>query len=125
MIIGFGSTETQFEENEKKYIRDWVANTLQSQDEKFFDEGFVAGLKELLHARSAEYKANNDVHDNNETDPPARYSKVDYVVMGDSCDLFVGMRFGHTNRRHALSPDGWAYLQTKQALYLRCFDFWD
>jgi len=46
-------------------------------------------------------------------------------ILSDAVNLCIVFKFSHTNRKHPLSPDGWALLQTKKAYHTDIWDFID
>lgn len=113
MILGFGSTETNFEKEIGQEIEEYVkfkfaGDVLECYTDEFKEEmrGWVKGL-------STKSKEQAAIYDKAESFPN-RYSYFHAYVVGDCNYLCFIVSFSHINRRYPLSPDGWALLQTQQ-----------
>jgi hypothetical protein len=107
ILVGFGKTETDFEQRECDFVEDFLRERTASTDYNMNTDEVVAGLKAALGERAEEFKNKDDAY---KTAPnyPERYSYYWYRVVHDIHDLCVIFDFHHINRRHALSKDGWA-----------------
>jgi hypothetical protein len=116
IVLGFGSTETEFEEQERKFVEDYLeANKHKEEDTTdwyTFKDECVEGLKKALKERSDEYRRQSDEY-KTATDYPERYSYYYFTILHNWSYVAVIFKFGHINRRHALSPDGWAAMWTE------------
>ena len=56
------------------------------------------------------------------TDFPDRYSSFYPEVTDNYNSIIVILHFSHINRRHAMSPDGWALMQNDRFIYVRSMD---
>lgn len=115
VIIGFGSTEEQFVRDEERLIREHLSKRapelapLYNTDELIADlRSFLQGRADELHKLSATYKKASDY--------PERYSEYWPTVISDASHIVVILRLHHINRRHALSPDGWALWSRTETL---------
>ena len=121
MLIGFGSTETDREKAEEEAIREGVAELYAKHKEDYITEALVEDFREWLDARGKALRAEDASYRNAETYPD-RYGYYHATVASDASHIFVYLRWLHTNRRHALSPDGWACIQTRQVFVVDRLD---
>lgn len=114
IAIGFGSTETAFEEQERQFVQDFVNEHKDEIDGwcTFSDE-MVAELKKVLKERRDEYHKIRDEYRTAETYPD-RYSSYYETVLSDLHNIVVIFDFSHINRRHVMSTDGWGLLCTTE-----------
>jgi len=118
MILGFGSNENDFEQQECDFVHAFIARKAaeagDGMDDSFwFNEEIKTELESALNERCAEYNQLRDTYKTAEK-YPSRYSTYSFSILHDIADMCVVMKFSHINRRHAMSPDGWAMLQTKR-----------
>ena len=117
--IGFGSTEQSVEENEIEAIREFCVEEYHRLDLNLIDTEFAKHIEQWVDARGKESRAVAERYKDAET-YPNRYSSFYPTVLHDASNLVVILRFAHYNRRHALSPDGWALMtrdRTEVVLY--------
>ena len=119
--IGFGSTEQQFEQDEEDAIRAFIVERANEKRTEYFTGAFIAEVNEWVKARSTDLKAQDACY-RSAVDFPDRYGSYYATVLGDPSHLVVILSFIHTNRRHALSPDGWACMTNKRIFYVDYFD---
>ena len=129
IILGFGKTETDFENQEFDFVEQFI----QKKSDAFvgdkynfkFDEELVKELTKEIEERQ-EYFVELDKKYKNAKDFPDRYSTYSFDILSDGySNLCVVFKFMHTNRRHPMSPDGWALLQSKKVYYADAWDFRD
>ena len=120
-IIGFGSTEETVEAAEEAAIRAYIEAEFYNEDCSYFSGEFVRRIGDWLEerakasqAQAAAYKA--------VTDFPGRYSSFWSTVIGDASHIGAIVSFHHINRRHALSPDGWALWRNKRVFLFEALD---
>jgi hypothetical protein len=111
-ILGFGSTEQAFEDAEEKAIREHIETRYAALGLSYFTDEFVAEIREWLNERAAAYRARADEYKSAE-EYPDRYSSYYPTILDDASHIAVILRAIHINRRHALSPDGWAAMRTR------------
>ncbi len=127
IVLGFGKTETDFEEQEFAFVEEFIkekANNFVGDNCEFdFSSDLVAELNQKLKERKSFYdKADEDYK--MATEHPDRYSTYYFDTLTDTfANLCVVFKFSHINRRHALSPDGWALMKTKKVYYADIWDF--
>lgn len=113
MILGFGSTEAEFETREIQAFVDRVKERFVALDLPYFTDEFVKEIEAWTETRGEEYRGTAEGHREAETFPD-RYSSF-YPYIASSASLIAAVfKFSHYNRRHALSPDGWALMSTVQ-----------
>jgi len=126
IILGFGSTEEDFEKQEMKFVDEFLKGNFKGKGsgDISFDDKIVNELEKQLkkrekyfHEKDEEYKTAKEY--------PDRYSTYYFDIVWNVCTLCVAFQFSHTNRRHALSPDGWALLQTRNVYYADIWDYRD
>jgi len=129
IILGFGKTETDFEQQEFNFVEEFL-NTKAKEfvGDKYdfnFSEELVKELGEKLKERENHYRE-LDKQYKTATEYPDRYSIYYYSILTDTyANLCVVFKFSHINRRHALSSDGWALLSTNKVYYADIWDFRD
>jgi hypothetical protein len=121
LVIGFGSTEEQFEAAEEATIREHIVERAKEREASHFSDQFIGEIRKWIGERSDELRALDRSYKTTEIYPD-RYGYYSSTVIADASHIVVILRFLHTNRRHGLSPDGWACLQTKRVFYV---DKWD
>jgi hypothetical protein len=121
MILGFGSTEQQFLRDEETAIKEYIERRWTELGLHYFTDEFVEELRQWLkergdetRAKAAEYKTAEHY--------PERYSSYYATVLADASHIAVVLRVLHTNRRHAMSPDGWACLSERAVFAFDNFD---
>lgn len=114
MIIGFGSTEKEYEKKlEEKFIS-YVKSLYNPSDDNIFTDEFINEIQKWSNLESISSREEADRYKNS-SDYPDRYSSYYCYVLGDCNYIVFIIDFSHINRRHAFSPDGWAMLQNKRA----------
>ena len=113
MIIGFGSTEQAFEDEERKAFELYVAERYSSLGCQYITDELVADVSKWLADRAAASQAKGDEY-KTAKDFPSRYTYFWARVIAGPSDIIAKISFHHINRRHAFSPDGWALMQTKR-----------
>lgn len=113
MIIGFGSTETAFENAEEAAFKEYVESRLAESDPGYFSHELAKDVETWLAGRAADYRVQADEYKTSATFPD-RYSYFYPRLIHTASDLIVRVTFHHVNRRHGLSPDGWALMATKR-----------
>ena len=104
MMLGFGRIEL---EAAKQIINECI--------EKCKETG---SPKSAIRDISKQYRSKSDINDElSKAESPERYTYFFHNVF-DVTDRFWIAEFEmfHINRRHAMSPDGWALLRTKWVL---------
>lgn len=121
IMVGFGSTEQAFEESEEQEFEDFVSQTARDIAPDYFTKEFHQAVNGWLNERAKAFKAASEVHDKAEN-PPSRYSYYYPYLLDDASFAVAIVKFMHVNRRHALSPDGWALMQTERVFKVRHSD---
>lgn len=106
VVLGFGSTERDFIENERREIKRF-ALTLMRHD--YFRDDDAAEIKDWLNDRAKELRDDAEKWSDSD-DHPDRYSYYWPRIVYSASDIIVILRVHHINRRHALSPDGWGLM---------------
>lgn len=112
IVLGFGSTEKGFEEAEISDFRAFCEAEYHRQNCEYVTDELAAACEKWLDARAADYRRDADKFRKAE-DYPGRYSYFWPTVLHDASHIVAIFRFSHINRRHALSSDGWAMMQTE------------
>lgn len=97
LILGFGSTEI---DTARKILKECYAAI--EKDRKKPAKDAVGAVKSAHKKQCEEYDKQN------RSDAPERYS---YFWAHESGEYFR-FNFHHINRRHPMSPDGWALLKS-------------
>lgn len=127
MIIGFGKCEEDKELEIESLIRHRISELYAADFDQLesYEPAAIDSLKKSLRSYidelSAEHKEADAKYKTAES-YPERYSTFWGSVLVDVSYVAVILRFGHTNRRHALSPDGWAYLSTSRTFSADLYD---
>jgi hypothetical protein len=121
MIIGFGSTETKVEEALEREFLDYATEQYRDSGADYFNDEFREELAQWANSRSEASRSVADSYRNAERFPD-RYSSYWVRVVGDASSIIFIVTFHHTNRRHALSPDGWAMMRTEKLIHLNGLD---
>lgn len=121
MLIGFGSTEKKYEEDFEAQLFGKAEELLSSCEHNYFDDNLIAEFEKYVKVLAQKSK---DEADSYKTDPnhPDRYTTVWPYVLGDCNYLMVKVTFHHVNRKHGLSPDGWAMMKSERCF---AFDTWE
>lgn len=117
IALGFGSTEEAFETAEFEAFQHFVHERYKELNLGYFTSEFIAVVEQWVEDRTKGLRAEAKKNDKAEVFPD-RYSYYFGTVVSGASDLVLIAKFQHINRRHALSPDGWALMQSK-----RLFDF--
>ena len=119
IALGFGSTEKDFAENEMQFVRDWCADYEKEHPNVYWsEESFVSALKLAIGERAKKYKSDDEKY-KTATEYPNRYSYFWFTVYTDTSSVVVVFDIHHINRRHALSPDGWALMVGEYTVRVR------
>lgn len=121
IIIGFGSTETSFEAAEEAAFAQAVEELYRESGDAYFSQETIAKAGKWLDKRAAEYRSKDAAY-RVASDFPERYSSYYPHVLGDASHVVAVITFHHTNRRHPMSPDGWALMATKKCFCVRASD---
>lgn len=121
MIIGFGKTEADFEEAEEAAILTFAKELYIRDGLIYVTNEFSAAIKEWCAERGAALQAKADAYKDAATYPD-RYSYYWPRVLHSASDTIVILTFHHVNRRHALSPDGWALMRTERLVHFNSLD---
>lgn len=121
IILGFGDTEKRFEENLEKLMLDHVAKEYSESDEDYFSDAFVKKISVWASNLAEESRKEADEYKTAATYPD-RYTSFWVSTIADASHIIFVVSFHHINRRHAMSPDGWALMQTKPCFHI---DTWD
>jgi hypothetical protein len=124
VAIGFGSNEENFEQLQYDMIDELLKEYRKNlvDDFFFFDENVLSDLKFMLEQNKIKYDELYEKY-KNESEFPERYSYFTYRILNNYLDLCVIMQFGHINRKHPFSPDGWALLKTKKVYHFHSSDY--
>jgi hypothetical protein len=117
VILGFGSTETEFEAAEEAAFIERVTQTYAKQTSGYFTDEFVKAVETWVEDRAKELRAVAKSYEKAETFPD-RYSYYYPYIAQSASDIVLIANFQHINRRHALSPDGWALMQNKRLFHV-------
>ena len=121
IALGFGSTETAFEESEIAAFKHHLEEKYPGWGRSHITDAFVEYMERWLAARAKGYQDKSDEF-RKAAEFPDRYSYYhSHIAHSASCIVAIFM-FTHINRRHALSPDGWATLQTQQTYHAFSYD---
>lgn len=121
LILGFGSTEQAVVNAEEKAIRDYVEKRYSELEPSYISDELAADVKAWVKARGDELRAKDRAY-KTATDYPSRYSYYSASVLHDASNIAVVMNWMHTNRRHPLSPDGWACLTERHVFAVATYD---
>lgn len=126
IILGFGVTEKDFEEQEFNFIENFIVEYAKAhkdfKDKGFHDEQFLLELNKAISLREKHYKKLNDEY-KTAKEYPSRYSYYYPYIVHDWSNLCVVFKFHHVNRHHAFSPDGWALMCSNRVYYADLWDF--
>ena len=129
VVLGFGRTEHEFEEQEFKFVEQFLiekANSFVGDKINFdFSDELILELEQKLKERESHFKQLDEEYKTSK-EYPNRYSTYFFNVLTDKySDLCVVFKFSHISRNHTMSPDGWALLTTKKVYYADIWDFRD
>ena len=110
MILGFGANEKEFEINLQNELTEF-AYSQHNGDETFSDET-IESLKKYAKELSDQSLADSEKYKSSK-EYPDRYSYFWPYIVGDCNMIAVRIDFHHINRRHGLSPDGWAMFKNE------------
>jgi len=113
MIIGFGKTETDFENALEEKLFEIVEKEYDCEHDMFSD-GFIERMKKAVNGWAKESQDKADEYKTAEN-YPSRYTQFWAYTLGDCNYCVFVITFHHINRRHGLSPDGWALMRTEKA----------
>lgn len=120
-IIGFGSTEKSLEDKIEQQITDWVFEQYSNSDAVYFSGDFANKVAKYIDKMACESRKLAEQY-KSDSDYPSRYSSFYHTVLHDASYMAIIIRFSHINRRHAMSPDGWALMQTQRVFVI---DEWE
>tara|TARA_Y100000310_G_scaffold291014_2_gene318630 strand:- start:5042 stop:5422 length:381 start_codon:yes stop_codon:yes gene_type:complete len=121
-ILGFGSTETEFENKEIKAFLDHVRSRYSELEPSFMSEkAFLDDIRGWLDKRADKYHAKAEEF-RKAAEYPSRYSHFYPHITSSASAIVAIFKFSHINRRHAMSPDGWAMLQNERTAHLFTHD---
>ena len=124
IVLGFGSTEQDFEAEEERAIRDYIERRYNEAGLNYFTDTFVESVRAWLKERAAALRA-KEAEYKDAAEYPTRYSYYWPVVVADASYIVVILRIHHINRRHAMSPDGWALMLTKPMFLIESIEIKD
>jgi len=116
-IIGFGSTEKNLEDAIEREITEWIFDLYSSSDDKYFTDDLAKSVHNHIDKIAIESREESEKH-KDATDYPSRYSSFYHTVLHDCNYMAIILRFSHINRRHAMSPDGWAMMQNQRVFII-------
>jgi hypothetical protein len=120
-VLGFGSTESQFQTNLEAEIRNRIVERFQFIDSYYFDDSFISEIANWCKSLSEKSKLVADSYEKS-PDFPERYSSFYSHTIGDCNYIVVILDIAHINRHHPFSPDGWAMLTVEKTVCVRCVD---
>lgn len=121
MIIGFGSTEKNFEDELEEKIRKHVIDEHVKESHQYFSEDFLIRMRNEINTLSADSLKTGEKY-KIATDYPDRYSYFWGNVLSDACCIVFILTFHHINRRHAFSSDGWAMMKNERVFYVHSYN---
>jgi len=113
--LGFGTTESAFEAAEIATFKELCASEYRRLNCSYVTDDLAESCSRNLLKRGLKYRNESDANKTSETHPE-RYSYFWETVLSDASHIVAIFRFSHINRRHALSPDGWAMLNTESVV---------
>ena len=113
LTIGFGSTEQDFEEAEIEAFKEHCRTEYLRRGVSYISDEMAGAVEEWVRERATKLLERYDGYRNSD-DYPSRYSIYYISVLTDASHVVAIYRFSHINRRHALSPDGWAIMNTER-----------
>lgn len=121
IALGFGSIETEFEASEEKAFCEHVETLFRERGLGYFTHEFVKEIEAWVEERTRTLRAAAKRHDV-AADHPDRYGYYYGSIAESASDIVLVAKFQHINRRHGLSPDGWALLQSKRLFHVSSID---
>ncbi len=116
LMIGFGRTEEDFEQAEITAFKEFAEDRLHG--EPYVTPEALKEITDWAENRGKEFREKSDAY--READKfPSRYSYFYPHVMSSASYVAVILKFSHINRRHAMSPDGWAMLSSERAAWVK------
>lgn len=122
MVLGFGSTETAFEASEEAAFIEFVTEQYKARKLSYITDEFVRDVAQWVGGRTARLRAESKKNDS-AVDYPTRYSYYSGDVASSASAIVLIANFMHINRRHGMSPDGWALMQNKRLFDISALDF--
>ena len=120
-VIGFGKTETDFERQEIEAFEEYARSRFVGRGEGYITSQYVEDVNVWMDERAKACRDQASKHDK-AADPPSRYSYY-YPHIASSASAIVAIfKFSHINRRHAMSPDGWALMLNERVTHLWSYD---
>jgi hypothetical protein len=117
IILGFGDTEKRFEEKLENIIRDYVAEQYSAGDYCYFTDSFRDEMVTWINSLSYGSRTLGDEYKHAENYPD-RYTYYFASMVSDASHIVFIIKFHHINRRHAMSPDGWALMTSERVFYI-------
>lgn len=119
--IGFGSTEERVERAEEENFLKVVRTAYAESGACYISKDVIAVVEKAMDERSKAINAAAKDY-GTATQFPDRYSSFHVSVAHNPSNVVGIFRFHHINRRHALSPDGWASLMTTRLVHVDSSD---
>jgi len=117
MMIGFGSTETHVEEALESAFTEYVKHRYATHPVCCFTDEFIKDAEGWLDDKGEQSRAIAKTYDEH-PDHPDRYSYFYPHVTSSASAIVALVTFHHINRRHGLSPDGWALMKTERTIII-------
>lgn len=111
--IGFGSIEVERERAEREAIEEYIKQACAERGEHYVSHELAENVSQWLSVRAKASRMESDSYKDAESFPD-RYSSFYSDTAHNASRIFVRISWSHINRRHGLSPDGWAMLQNEQ-----------
>lgn len=121
ITLGFGDTEKRFENKLENHFRDYVVEKYNEENLGYFTEDFCKRMAKWADEQAKESQEIDASYKKAETYPD-RYSQFWVSTVWDASNLVFVVSLIHTNRRHALSPDGWGAMTSDLCF---CVKTWD
>lgn len=113
-MIGFGSTETAYEQREMTCFREFLHQCIDADG--YVSEEIEEEVKAWVEARSK--RERDKVASYNKSDQyPDRYSSYYVDVAFNANSVFASFKFTHIHRKSPLSTDGWAAIYPKRLFH--------
>lgn len=122
LVLGFGSTETAFEAAEETAFIEFVTEQYKARKLSYLTDELVRDVEQWVADRTAHLRAESKKNDT-AVDYPDRYSYYSGNVAASASAIVLIANFMHINRRHGMSPDGWALMQNKRLFDVSSLDF--
>jgi len=119
-ILGFGSTEKDFEKKLESKITEHVLAEFEKTDKLYFRDSFVDKINGWIEALSEESRKEAESC-KKAIDYPDRYSSFYSNIIANASYIVFIIGFHHINRRHAMSPDGWALMTNEITFNVKCY----